>query len=67
MPVSCIESPKIVNKNIDKSMDFFKSGISDKALSKRESELSSSMISNFQAFSENQTKRSHIGHTARTH
>ena len=67
MPESGIESPKIVNKNIDKSMDFFKSGISDKALSKRESELSSSMISNFQAFSENQIKWSHIGHNAKMH
>ena len=47
MPMSGIESPKIANKNLDKSMDFLKSGISDKALSKRESELSSSMISNF--------------------
>ena len=47
MPMPGIESPKIANKNLDKSMDFLKSGISDKALSKRESELSSSMISNF--------------------
>jgi hypothetical protein len=32
-----IESPKIVNINLDKNIDYLKSGISDKALSERES------------------------------